>query len=146
MNPYLFIVSWIPLSKLQWPFESQHKCFPLQLRMRVANCMPFWECLNVLLYLIGHFEWCHVISKKKITVEEILNKTCLASLSVALKLTSTGIVITKYRPHVIGGCFTNVSISKTFSQNLCIAEIKFQAETMYVCPKHGFGHTYKVSA
>ena len=54
-------------------------------------------------------------------------------------------------------CLGDVSLtfrelSKIFSRNLYTVLLKsyflweFQAETLYVCPKHGFGHTYKVSA
>ena len=53
---------------------------------------------------------------------------------------------------VIGTGFslTFRDLSKICCRNLCVAEIislwEFQAETMYVCPKYRFGHTYKVSA
>ena len=49
------------------------------------------------------------------------------------------------------GCFTNVSWA--LQNNLANIQCQkshlrweFQAETFYMCPKHGFGHTYKVSA
>ena len=49
-----------------------------------------------------------------------------------------------------GGCFTNASSPK-HSLKICVLQKSnflwiFQAETLYVCPKHGFGHTYKLSA
>ena len=41
-------------------------------------------------------------------------------------------------------------LSQKFSRNLCIAEIvllvRNSSWTLYLCPKHGFGHMYKVSA
>ena len=51
-----------------------------------------------------------------------------------------------------GGCFTNVlralrnnHAKKTQCQKWHL-RWEFQAETLYVYPKHGFGHTYKVPA
>ena len=53
---------------------------------------------------------------------------------------------------VTGGCFTNVSrapqniLAKKTQHQKSHLWWEFQSEKLYVCPKQGFGHTYKVSA